>query len=64
LRKDGGADIYTEQNGLPGTSNRVGVGKTAAIAGGATRDKASRLWLTNLKSMQSQLLSRTDAGRI
>ncbi|HQR32271.1 MAG TPA: two-component regulator propeller domain-containing protein [Blastocatellia bacterium] len=55
-RKGGGVQTYHERNGLPG--------KPLVLLGGAssatqvfTRDAAGRLWLTDLQSWQSQLLS-------
>jgi len=57
LKKEGGAEIYSDQNGLPGTSNGIVWGKQHPLQV-VTRDKSGRLWLTELKSMQSQLLSQ------
>ncbi len=57
LLKDGGIQVYSEQNGLPGTRPALirGKGQPSQVV---SHDKAGRLWLTDLKSGQSHLLSQ------
>jgi len=54
--KGGGIKVYDEGRGLPGKGLGVISGKQQAIHA-VSRDVAGRLWLTELKSGQSQLLS-------
>ena len=57
LLKDGGVEVYSERNGLPGTQPGLIWGKQSPLQA-VTRDALDRLWLTDLKSMHSQLLSQ------
>jgi len=61
--KDGGTQVYGEQNGLPGKRPALVWGKGQPVQV-VTRDSAGRLWLTDLKSMQSQLLSQQTPERV
>jgi signal transduction histidine kinase/ligand-binding sensor domain-containing protein len=56
LLKGGGVQAYSEGNGLVGTRPGLIWGKGRPLEA-VTRDAAGRLWLTDLKSMQSQMLS-------
>jgi signal transduction histidine kinase/ligand-binding sensor domain-containing protein len=56
LRRGGGVEVYDNRNGLPGTQPALIWGKQRPLQA-VTRDAAGRLWLTDLKSRQSQLLS-------
>ena len=56
LQSDGGVQVYSEEKGLPGTQPGLIFGKGRPVQA-VSRDKAGRLWLTELQSGQSQLLS-------
>src|SRR5215813_7568561 len=56
FRKGGGTQVYSQQNGSPGTQPRLIWSKGRPLEM-VSRDTAGRLWLTDLKSMQSQVLS-------
>ena len=56
LVKGGGIQVYGEGNGLPGTKPGLVTAKDRPPQA-VSRDAAGRLWLTDLKSTQSQLLS-------
>jgi signal transduction histidine kinase/ligand-binding sensor domain-containing protein len=56
LLKGGGIQVYSERNGLPGTQPGLIWGKQRPMQA-VSRDAAGRLWLTDLKLGQSQLLS-------
>ncbi|HEV2826026.1 MAG TPA: two-component regulator propeller domain-containing protein [Pyrinomonadaceae bacterium] len=56
LQKGGGILIYSEGNGLPGTQPALVWGKANSLQA-VSRDADGRLWLTDLKSGQNQLLS-------
>ena len=56
LLKGGGIQVYSERNGLPGTQPGLIWGKQRPMQV-VSRDAVGRLWLTELKSGQSQLLS-------
>lgn len=56
LKNGGGIQFYTERNVLPGTRPGLIWGKQHPLQA-VSHDAAGRLWLTDLKSMQSQLLS-------
>ncbi len=56
LQPDGGFHTYSEGKGLPGTQPGLVFGQGRPVQA-VSRDKAGRLWLTELKSGQSQLLS-------
>jgi signal transduction histidine kinase/ligand-binding sensor domain-containing protein len=55
--KGGGVQVYNERNGLPGKPLTLVFGKPLSLQA-VTRDAMGRLWLTELRSMQSQLLSQ------
>ena len=55
--KGGGTQVYDQRNGLPGILPRLIFGKRLPLQA-VTRDKTGSLWLTDLKTMHSQLLSR------
>jgi ligand-binding sensor domain-containing protein len=55
--KGGGVQVYQERNGLPGKPLTLVVGRSQVLQA-LTRDAAGRLWLTDLQSLQSQLLSQ------
>ncbi|MFN0123190.1 MAG: two-component regulator propeller domain-containing protein [Blastocatellia bacterium] len=57
--KGGGAQVYSEQTGLPGKQPRL-ISSKQGMQQVITRDGAGRLWLTELKSMQSQLVSQQE----
>jgi signal transduction histidine kinase/ligand-binding sensor domain-containing protein len=57
LLKGGGIQVYSERNGLPGTQPGLIWGKQRPVQA-VSRDAAGRLWLTELGSGQSQLLSQ------
>jgi signal transduction histidine kinase/ligand-binding sensor domain-containing protein len=57
LLRGGGVQVYSEQNGLPGTLPSLIWGEQRPLQA-ITRDAAGSLWLTELHSMQSQRLSR------
>jgi signal transduction histidine kinase/ligand-binding sensor domain-containing protein len=50
------ARVYSERDGLPGKNPRLVAGKREPFQA-ISRDTAGRLWLTNLNSMQSELMS-------
>jgi signal transduction histidine kinase/ligand-binding sensor domain-containing protein len=54
--KGGGLQVYSEGKGLPGKHLGVSLGKPPLQV--VSRDAAGRLWVTELKSGQSQLLSQ------
>ena len=54
--KGGGTQVYDQQNGLPGILPKLILGKRLPLQA-VTRDVMGRLWLTDLKTMHSQLLS-------
>ncbi len=54
--KGGGVQVYSEGKGLPGKSLAGFLGKPLLQV--PSRDAAGRLWMTELKSGQSQLLSQ------
>ena len=56
FRRGGGIQVYDEHNGLPGTQPRLvwGEGQPLQVV---THDAVGRLWLTDLQSMRSQLMS-------
>jgi len=56
LLKGGGYRVYSAQNGLPGTQPRL-IWTKHRPQQAVTRDAAGRLWLTELESGHSQLLS-------
>ncbi|HQR36661.1 MAG TPA: two-component regulator propeller domain-containing protein [Blastocatellia bacterium] len=56
-RKSGGVQTYHERNGLPGKPLTMLVGGTVP-ARAVTLDATGRLWVTDLQTMQSQLLSQ------
>jgi signal transduction histidine kinase/ligand-binding sensor domain-containing protein len=56
LSRGGGVLVYDDRNGLPGKQPALIWGKQRPLQT-VTRDAAGRLWLTDLKTMQSQLLS-------
>ncbi len=56
LKNGGGIQLYTERNGLPGTRPGL-IGGKQHLMQAVSKDAAGRLWLTELGSMQSQLLS-------
>lgn len=55
--KGGGVRMYQERNGLPGKPLTLVVGRSQVLQA-LTQDAAGRLWLTDLQSLQSQLLSQ------
>ena len=57
--KGGGAQVYSEQTGLPGKQPRLILSKQG-MQHVMTRDATGRLWLTELKSMQSQLINQRE----
>ena len=57
LLKDGGYQVYDQQNGLPGTQPRL-IWTKERTWKAVTRDAAGRLWLTELGSGHSELLSQ------
>jgi signal transduction histidine kinase/ligand-binding sensor domain-containing protein len=57
LMKDRAPQFYSERNGLPGGQPGLLWGKER-FPQAVSRDAAGRLWLTNLQSMQSRLLSQ------
>ncbi len=57
--KGGGAQVYSEQTGLPGKQPRL-ISSQQGIQQVLTRDGSGHLWLTELKSMQSQLVSQQE----
>ncbi len=59
FRKGGSAQVYSEQTGLPGKQPRL-ILSQQGIRQVVTRDATGRLWLTELQSMQSQLLSQQE----
>ncbi len=56
LLKRGGIQVYSERSGLPGTQPALVWGKQHPLQA-VSRDADGRLWLTDLKSGQNQLLS-------
>ena len=56
LLKAGGFRVYDERNGLPGTRPKLVQGQHLPVRV-VSRDGADRLWLTDLASGQSQLVS-------
>lgn len=62
LRKGGGNQVYSERSGLPGTQPALVWGKEHPVQA-VSHDADGRMWLTDLKSGQNQLLSlRTPEG--
>ena len=57
LLRSGGHQIYSDRNGLPGTRPRLVATKQRRWKA-ITRDVTGRLWITELESQQSQLLSQ------
>ena len=57
--KGSGAQTYSQQTGLPGKQPRLILSKQG-IQQVLTRDGTGRLWLTELKSMQSHLVSQRE----
>jgi len=56
LLKGGGIQVYSERNGLPGTQPGLIWGKQRPMQA-VSRDASGRLWLTELRLGQSELLS-------
>ena len=56
FREGGVAELYDERNGLPGMNPSLVWGRPRPLQA-ISRDAAGSLWLTNLYSMQSELLS-------
>ena len=56
LLKGGGSQVYSERSGLPGTQPALVWGKEHPLQA-VSHDADGRVWLTDLKSGQSQLLS-------
>ena len=56
LQKGGGIQIYSEGSGLPGTQPALVWGKEHPLQA-VSHDADGRMWLTDLKSGQNQLLS-------
>ncbi|MGI8835705.1 MAG: ligand-binding sensor domain-containing protein [Pyrinomonadaceae bacterium] len=56
LLKGGGFQVYSERSGLPGTQPALVWGKEHPLQA-VSHDADGRLWLTDLKSGQNQLLS-------
>ncbi|HYV10191.1 MAG TPA: two-component regulator propeller domain-containing protein [Pyrinomonadaceae bacterium] len=58
LRKGGTYDVYDEKTGLPGTEPKL-IWANHLTLKVITRDATGRIWLTELQSGQSQLLSQS-----
>jgi signal transduction histidine kinase/ligand-binding sensor domain-containing protein len=56
-RRGGGTQVYSQHSGFPGTQPRLVWGKGQPLQT-VTRDAVGRFWLTDLQSMQSQLMSQ------
>ena len=56
LMRGGGARVYDEHSGLPGTQPGL-IRQPGRPMQAVTRDREGRLWLTDLESMRSELLS-------
>ena len=63
IRRDGSSRVYSESNGLPGRLPALVPGHEQGLRV-VTRDAGGRLWLTDLASMRSELMSQQSPGEL